>query len=262
MNRYDVKQKKWFRIHDVLIDGERERNAYWQFYIDNNGTLHLSWVWRETSDVATNHDLCYARSKDNGITWEKSTGELYNLPITQDKAEYAMKIPQTRELINQTSMSADQNGRPYIASYWRDSSSTVPQYRIVYHDGMDWRLEQVGSRTTSFSLSGGGTKKIPISRPQILVTSKANSIRAMLLFRDVERGSKVSLAINQNLGKGEWRYEDLTDYSVNDWEPTYDTEYWKQNGRLCVFVQKVGQGDGEKVDSLEPQPVFIIEFRP
>ena len=46
MNRYSVKEKKWYRVQDVLIDGEDQRNAYWQLYVDEQGTIHLSWVWR------------------------------------------------------------------------------------------------------------------------------------------------------------------------------------------------------------------------
>ena len=64
MNRYSLKEKKWSRVQDVLIDGENKRNASWQLYVDELGTIHLSWVWRETWHVETNHDLCYARSFD------------------------------------------------------------------------------------------------------------------------------------------------------------------------------------------------------
>ena len=119
MNRYDLASRKWVRVQDVLIDGEDERNAYWQLYVDGRGVIHLSWVWRETWLVETNHDLCYARSRDNGVTWERSDGTPYQLPITQDNAEYAWRIPQNSELINQTSMSTDAAGNPYIATYWR-----------------------------------------------------------------------------------------------------------------------------------------------
>ena len=75
LNRYSLKEKSWSRVQDVLIDGEDQRNAYWQLYVDEQGTIHLSWVWRETWMVETNHDLCYARSSDNGVTWQKSNGE-------------------------------------------------------------------------------------------------------------------------------------------------------------------------------------------
>ncbi|KAA5433784.1 neuraminidase, partial [Bacteroides cellulosilyticus] len=123
MNRYSVKEKKWYRVQDVLIDGEEQRNAYWQLYVDSKGTIHLSWVWRETGGVETNHDLCYACSFDNGVTWQKADGEKYELPIRADNAEYVCRIPQNSGLINQTSMSADGDGHPYIATYWRASDS-------------------------------------------------------------------------------------------------------------------------------------------
>ena len=119
--------------------------------------------------METNHDLCYARSFDNGVTWYKANGKKYDLPIRLGNAEYACRIPQNSELINQTSMSADAGGNPYIASYWRDPDSDVPQYWIVWHDGQMWHSRQVSGRTTPFSLKGGGTKMIPMARPRIVV---------------------------------------------------------------------------------------------
>jgi hypothetical protein len=116
INRYDVRSKKWERLHSNLIDGEGQRNAYWQAFVDSKGTIHISWVWRESPDVASNHDMGYARSTDGGKTWMKSTGQKYQLPIIAPSAEYACKIPQKSELINQTSMFADASGRVYIAT--------------------------------------------------------------------------------------------------------------------------------------------------
>ena len=61
INRYDVENKRWRRVQDALIDGEDERSPYWQVSVDNNDVIHVSWVWRETWLVETNHDMCYAR---------------------------------------------------------------------------------------------------------------------------------------------------------------------------------------------------------
>lgn len=94
MNRYDTATRRWERMHDVLIDGEGMRNAYWQLATDARGTIHLSWVWRETWLVETNHDLCYARSYDGGKTWTRSDGTPYTLPVTMADAETAWHIPQ------------------------------------------------------------------------------------------------------------------------------------------------------------------------
>ncbi len=256
LNRYDTATRRWSRVQDVLIDGENQRNAYWQLYVDAAGTIHVSWVWRETWMVETNHDLCYARSHDGGCTWERADGTPYSLPIRAGNAEYACRIPQNSELINQTSMSADDEGHPYIATYWRDSCSDVPQYRLVWHDGREWHMQQVSHRITPFSLKGGGTKMIPMARPRLAV----HRGRVYYLFRDEERGSRVSVFTTRRLASGRWKVRDLTDFSVDAWEPSIDMELWKQCHRLHVFVQASHQGDGERTVAAASTPVYVLEI--
>lgn len=262
LNRYDVKAKKWIRVQDNLIDGEGKRNAYWQIAMDVKGAIYISWVWRESPDVASNHDLCYACSKDGGLTWRKSTGEKYTLPITRNTAEYACKIGQQSELINQTSMFTDENGRPFIASYWRNRNETVPQYHLVYKTDSGWQTCNLGFRKTAFSLSGSGTKSIPVARPQIVAYRQRNKLAVALIFRDAERNSKVSIAINNDLKSNTWRINDITNTSVGNWEPSYDTELWKDKKILDLFVQKTVQVDGEGQNNTGPQPVQVIEWKP
>ncbi|MBB6236446.1 hypothetical protein HDC90_001058 [Pedobacter sp. AK013] len=262
INRYSLKTKKWTRVQDGMINGEGERNAYWQVAVDGAGTIHLSWVWRESPDVASNHDLCYAKSTDRGLTWLKSTNEKYSLPITAANAEYALKIPQKSELINQTSMFADANGNVFIAGYWRDMNETVPQYHLVFKTDNHWKVSNLNFRKTAFSLSGGGTKQIPISRPQIIVWPNGKYYAAGLLFRDAERGNKVSIALNDQLGSGNWKIKDLTQKSVGDWEPSYDTELWKNKGILSLFLQHVTQVDGEGKANHAPTIVQALDWKP
>lgn len=262
INRYDPASATWTRLHTNLITGEGKRNAYWQAFLDHRGTLHVSWVWRESPDVASNHDLAYARSRDGGVTWETSTGKPYALPISAASAEYALRIPQNSELINQTSMAADADGRPYIASYWRDAGSSVPQYRVVYRDAQGWQMRNLGFRQTAFSLSGQGTKRIPIARPQIMVSLEAERPGAVLVFRDEERGSKVSVARTSNVADGKWQVSDLTKASVGSWEPSFDTELWRRSGVLSLFVQDVRQVDGEGQAAVAAQPVRVLDWHP
>jgi BNR repeat-containing family member len=257
VNRYDVATGKWTRLHDNLIDGEGRRNPYWQACIDDAGTLHVSWTWRESPDVASNHDLAYARSRDGGVTWERTDGSRYALPVTAATAEYALRIPQGSELINQTSMAADGAGRPYIASYWRAAGSTVPQYHIVHHDGA-WRDIDLGLRHTPFSLSGMGTKAIPIARPQIVVGPDGGVV---LVIRDVERGGRVSVITGDALRR-HWHVRDLTPFGVGAWEPTLDTELWRRAGELHLFVQAVRQADNEGQAAGAPAPVRVLQWRP
>jgi hypothetical protein len=262
LNRYSVKTKTWTRVQDNLIDGEKARNAYWQIAIDSKGTIHLSWVWRESPDVASNHDMCYARSLDGGKTWARTNGEKYSLPITAATAEYAARIPQKSELINQTSMFADEEGNPYIATYWRDANQTVPQYHLVYYNGTAWHTSNLGFRKTSFSLGGAGTKAIPVSRPQIVAWKQKGKMAAALIFRDEERGSKVSIAVNNDLNKSNWTLSDISAGSVGSWEPSYDTELWMNKKILNLFVQNTTQIDGEGTAAVKPQPVQVMEWKP
>lgn len=262
INRYSVKSKTWQRIQDGMIDGEGKRNAYWQVAIDKSGVLHLSWVWRESPDVVSNHDLCYAKSLDGGLTWQKFTGEKYSLPIIESNAEYALKIPQKSNLINQTSMYADANGKVFIAGYWRDIPNEIPQYHIVFNSGKGWKVNALAFRKTAFSLSGGGTKKIPISRPQIIVWPNGNQYAEGILFRDAERGSKASIAINEDVETNKWRIEDLTAEGVGDWEPSYDTELWKDKNILNLYMQNVTQVDGEGKAESKPTAVKVLQWKP
>lgn len=257
LNRYEHKTRKWKRVHDVIIDGQGDRNAYWQMHVDKAGKIYLSWVWRESWLVETNHDICYAQSSDGGYTWHRSDGSLYTLPITIDNAETVWHVPQNSELINQTGMTADSDGHPYIATYWRSQGDSVPQYRLVWFDGKKWDMSTVGRRKTPFSLSGGGTKMIPISRPRIASDGKS----AYYIFRDSERGSKVSVAYTPMLGVEEWKIADISDYSVDAWEPNFDINLWNSRHRLHLYVQRVHQGDGEQSDDTERQTmVSVIEY--
>lgn len=260
LNRYDVQSGQWSSVQHPLVAGGGQRNAYLNtLAIDDKGGIHLSWVWRDTPDVATNHDICYAFSPDQGKTWQKSTGEKYILPITIDNAEVAWSVPKNSELINQTSMTVDGAAHPYIATYWRVAGTDVPQYQLVWHDGTKWRHSQVSQRTQAFRLSGGGTKKIPMSRPQI-VASKDGAVH--VIFRDEELGNGISVASSSDSAHANWTTVNLLDDRLGAWEPTFDSNLWAQKGQLNLFVQRVGQGDAETLENVSPQDVSVLEWTP
>lgn len=261
INQYHLKEKKWTSVQEHLVHGEGKRNAYWQLYVDDQGTIHLSWVWRENPDVASNHDMAYARSTDGGYTWQKTTGEKYTLPITASNAEYAAMIPMNSELINQTAMSADEAGNPIIATYWRDQDSEIPQYRLIYHIDGQWNIRSLNFRTSPFTLSGGGTKEIPIARPQVMVRGKGKQASVIMLFRDRERGSRPSALKLKSLQHDEYKLLDLLDISVGSWEPSFDTELWRRRKVLGLFLQATEQKDGEGVLDVPPTKVSIVEYK-
>lgn len=260
INRYDIECKEWKAIQHPLIDGEGERNAYVNgIAIDKEGGWHISWTWRESWDVATNHDIMYAFSPDQGNSWETSQGEKYELPITMGNAEVAYEIPQGSELINQTSMTVNSEGYPVVASYWRGRNDDAPQFYVVWNNGKEWKKGKVGNRTLDFSLSGGGTKRIPISRPQIVGGERG---KLHLIFRDFERGGGISIATSEGSDYSKWSVNDIYQESVGLWEPTLDPQAWEKNRELYLFVQKVGQGDGETLEDIAPQEIFLLKSTP
>ena len=266
LKRYRTVAQKWETVAQNLVAGEGRQNAYPEFDVGPDGTLHLGWVWRASPDVATNHDVCYARSTDAGLTWTTSTGKKLSLPITAETAEIAVPVPQKSELINQTTMAGDAAGHPYIASYFRTGDSSIPQYRIIYNDGAAWHTVQVGERKTPFTLAGGGTKRIPISRPLVIVDPAPRATRVIVVVRDAERQDRATLIATDNLTAAAptWTYTDLTAESWGSWEPSYDPLRWSRDHVLDLFLQKTDQLDGNDAygRTLPPTMAQVLEYKP
>jgi BNR repeat-containing family member len=257
LNRYRLEAGRWEAVQHPLIDGEGARNAYVnRLVVDPRGGWHLSWTWRESPDVASNHDVVYAFSPDEGRSWRRSTGETYALPITAATGEVAWRVPQGSELINQTSMAVDAAGRPVIATYWRAEGEEVPQFRLVWRDAEGWRMSQIGTRRTPFRLSGGGTKRIPVSRPQVIA---GPSGEVHVIFRDEERGGGITVATSRSPDRNDWALRDVWEQPVGLWEPSHDPVAWRRDGRLHLFHQLVGQGDAETLEDIPPQVVGVLE---
>lgn len=132
INRYDTGSDTWSRVQTPLIDGYVSGggypsvNAYTNtMVLDAQGNLQLTWCWRTGSDSTcgftdyqSNHNICYAKSSDQGATWKKMDNTAYTLPIWEGTAETVIPIPEGSSLINQTSMTVDKNNRPLLATWW------------------------------------------------------------------------------------------------------------------------------------------------
>lgn len=261
LNRYNLATQSWSRLQTNLIDGEGQRNAYWQMYVDHLGTIHVSWVWRETPDVHSNHDMCYACSKDGGHSWQKSTGEEYQLPINSETAELVKAIPQGSNLINQTSMTTDRDGNPFIATYYKEAGDSCTQFHIIYrHDGL-WKSSVATNRSLDFELGGVGSRSIPISRPQLMIVKRGNEQQLVLIYRDEEVGNNVVMATSTLADQLNWTSQIISPYPVDRWEPSYDSELLKKQNKLDIYFQRVAQGQAETSVALKPQDVGVLEVK-
>ena len=141
-------------------------------------------------------------------------------------------------------------------------SSTGRDRKYVFFTGTKWEPIELNFRKTAFTLSGVGSKRIPIARPQVMVKGKGRNAAVLMIFRDNERGNRVSAVTIDKINNRKWKLSDLTETSVGSWEPTYDTELWKNRKVLNLFIQKVEQVDAEGVANIVPQVVQVLEWKP
>ncbi len=254
----------WNRIHDPTptIDGNTspdDANAYMNnWVIDSTGTIQATWVWRETSDYVTNHDIMYAKSTDQGVTWKRQDGTPYTLPIKPDvdnnepnsKAQVVFPIGQNNSLMNQTSMAVDSLNRPIVATWYAPDHALgddTRQYMLVYFNGETWSSSKISHRSNE-SFQGQGTVR-DLGRPVVLVDKDDRTI-VVMRYRDSTNSSDV-VKVAYSTDKSNWSYVDLTTEDSNNYEPMADPVRWARDGILSLFYQKAGITSGSMVSVLE-----------
>jgi len=69
------------------------------------------------------------------------------------------------------------------------------------------------------------------------------------------------MAVCNHIAENNWKITDLTTSGVGAWEPSFDTELWKQKKQLHIFVQQVEQVDAEGIAKSNGQMVFVLETK-
>lgn len=157
-NIYDHNSRMWRRLLDKPFTwGEGQRNAYFAGPIKgSDGFFHLCWVWRDDPDCATNHDLCYARSKDL-VKWETSTGKPLELPITLGTSEIVDPVPVKGGMINgNTRIGFDSKNRVIISYHKFDSAGKTQLYNARLENGK-WKLYQTSEWDYRWDFGGKGS---------------------------------------------------------------------------------------------------------
>ena len=157
-NVYDLKGRTWRRLMDEpLFSGQGKMNAYYQGPVrDKEGVFHVCWVWRDTPDCATNHHLCYARSRDL-VRWETSAGKPLAIPITLGTAEVVDPVPPGGGMINgNTKIGFDTQGRVVLSYHKFDAGGNTQIYNARRESGA-WRIYQTSDWDWRWEFHGGGT---------------------------------------------------------------------------------------------------------
>jgi len=158
-NVYDCETKKWSRMLDVpLTDGQGLMNAYQtQPTVRSDGWYHVYWVWRDTPDCSTNHDLSYMKSPDLK-NWHDAFGNPIQLPATLDKKSLIVDpIPIKGGIINLAArLCFDEDKKPLFAYHKYGPEGNLQFYvsRIV---GDKWVAKQVTDWDYRWEFSGNGS---------------------------------------------------------------------------------------------------------
>ncbi len=174
---YNEQTRKWTKTTPIMTNGMDRKptcNAYPIGLLeDNHGTWHIAWCWRETPDVVTNFDICYAKSLDRGASWKGCDGRDLELPITPENAHVVESIKQDNGLMNGGSFAVDSLGRPYVGYTRFDKDGYNQLYVATPVDGK-WKVSQLTDWKHRFYFQGRGTIPERPPTPRISITAEQN----------------------------------------------------------------------------------------
>jgi len=164
-NIYNVGTGQWSRLLDTpLTDGQGLMNAYQtQPTLLADNWYHVYWVWRDTPDCSTNHDLSYIKSPDLK-NWYNAFGEQIKLPVTlDDKSVIVDPIPVKGGIINlAASLCFDKDGSPLMAYHKYDEKGNL-QFYTARLSNKKWIIKQLTNWDYRWEFSGNGSINTEVS---------------------------------------------------------------------------------------------------
>jgi len=158
-NVYNTDTKTWKRMLDTpLTDGQGLMNAYQtQPKVLKDGWYHMYWVWRDTPDCSTNHDLSYMKSPDLK-NWYDVFGDQINMPATIDQRSLIVDpIPPKGGIINLAAkMVLDEKNNPVFVYHKYDSVGNLQFYTAQIQDEK-WKYKQITNWDYRWLFEGNGS---------------------------------------------------------------------------------------------------------
>ncbi|MDA3874934.1 MAG: BNR-4 repeat-containing protein, partial [Kiritimatiellae bacterium] len=232
---------------------------------DSSGRLHVSWTWRETTDLITNHDLGYAYSDDRGRTWKNNDGTTIATLDGSSGSSNAISInsighvvypmPINWGIMNQTTQFIDSQGRVHII-YWRnpDSASSgtsdVNEWQYYHY----WR--EVSGVWHERELPFTGRK------PQVVLDQDDNMYIIHgsgpdLEFHDFDPGVTLTIAsATEASGWTDWVLTPQFQATTFHGEPLIDLGRWDSDDILSVYFQEKPSTAGNS------SALHVIDFVP
>jgi hypothetical protein len=175
-NRYDPATQSWHRLLDrPLLDGGGQMNAYPNGPVKGpDGAYHMIWMWRDTPDCSTNHDISYATSPDL-IHWHDAAGTSLTLPIAPDTPGVVIDpVPAKLGLINMGfNLGFDAERRPIVSYHKYDENGMSQLYNARWEDSR-WNIRCITAWNKRWEFSGGGSIPCLVEGGPIATTPDGN----------------------------------------------------------------------------------------
>ena len=254
INKYDKSTGLWTRLSTLFGNGKvpthanSTSNAYpSRFVLDATGRLHVTFTWRGAGTADDNWAISYAYSDDKGVTWKKSDGSTYSLPIQPATSDVVLNTASSGSgLLNSAlnGLSVDAAGKVHAVCMRRDGSSYTQFYYITNKSG-SWVTTAVTGWDYTYDISVNPISNI-VARPDIACMPDG---RVLIIYRHSarERGALWALDVTNTSYTRRFK---LVDVDLQAYEPVYSGQALRETGRLvmlCCVCQANGNAstDGE-----------------
>ncbi|CAN6598826.1 hypothetical protein TRVA0_001S06370 [Trichomonascus vanleenenianus] len=243
--RYSCETKKWAPVGDY--DGMYLKGIGCNAYINGidsspNGELHVSWTYRDfvedgtdTSKESTvavqagpngpenNHDLYYAYSTDEGITWYNTFNKKLEVPIKPGLETRVVEIPKFSGIMNQEGQVLDRDGFLHVLN--REEGFYYHYWRLTRGD---WARRKLPYRAIEFG-----------ERGQLCLHPTSPDLIALLPGND---GSTTFIILSFSAKDSYEEYKVVYEADGFDGEPLYDR--YRQDGILSIVQrQKISESE-------------------
>lgn len=216
---------------------------------DKNGTLHVTWVWREDSQGA-NHDLIYVYSEDRGFTWKNNAGEtLTDIPNVNSPGSVVWDIPRPLGLMNDHGQVIDNQGRVHVVMYHCTEEAILASGS--YLGEHRWGVEQA-KRYHHYWRGLDGEWHCTVmdfkvgNRPKVLVDDADNLYMIYMgdpKAKHTESGRREDLIVVCATAANEWKDWHIKKVVEGPFmnDALADVARWTTEGVLSVVVQDAAQ---------------------
>ncbi len=259
-----------------LFGSEGSVNAYFNGpVLGPDGRYHFVFMWRDTPDASTCHDIGYLRSQGPDLNaWENAAGEIASLPVVQSSIGIGVDpVPVKQGLINMSqTVGFDSQGRAVVSYHKYDGTGVSQVYNARWSPAdKRWLVAQASAwKTYKWDFGGGGSIPSEISIGPVAVRN----------------GKLVQSWHHAKFGSGEWVLDEATlkptgaqpppppapasnpsFAAAADADPLSHTA-WEQGygpdptARYALHWRTLAANRDAKPDSVPPDsPLMLVKFR-